>query len=264
MKIAHEAPLSIINEVDAVTDYSYFLVHLLEENKEYLDWAMRVTDSGRESILDNSIFELGTAFDSDKFAKWVQYVNPTYYIVPDALEDKNLTIEQFDDFTERYPFLPGNTIAVVQGKSYLEIVECYNYLIDRCDKIAISFDYSLFEDWFPNEKTKYHKWMKGRQQLLQKMLDEGIIRKDKLHHLLGCGIASEFSYYKDWTWIDSVDTSNPVVAGLKGMRYEQYKEGWALNDKPSEKLCTLIEAEVQSEQKKNIIFNVQKFRDNVQ
>ena len=35
MKIAHEAPLSIFDKVQAVTDYDYALVHLFEENEEY-------------------------------------------------------------------------------------------------------------------------------------------------------------------------------------------------------------------------------------
>ena len=40
---------------------------------------------GREVLLDNSIFELGEAFDSDKFAKYVEELKPSYYIVPDVL-----------------------------------------------------------------------------------------------------------------------------------------------------------------------------------
>ena len=35
MKIAHEAPLSIFDDVQKVTDYDYFLVHLFEENSDY-------------------------------------------------------------------------------------------------------------------------------------------------------------------------------------------------------------------------------------
>ena len=31
MKIAHEAPLSIFDEVSSLTDYDYALVHLFEE-----------------------------------------------------------------------------------------------------------------------------------------------------------------------------------------------------------------------------------------
>lgn len=262
MKIAHEAPLSIIDKVDSLTDYSYFLVHLFEESAEYLDWAKRVVESGRETILDNSIFELETAFDAEKFAEWVRIIKPTYYIVPDALEQKNLTIEQYDDFMMKYPNLPGQAIGVAQGKSYTEMVECYQYLVKSCDKVAISFDYSFFEAWFPNEKTKYHKWMKGRQRLLKQMLDEGIIDTNKPHHLLGCGLPREFIAYRGYDWIDSVDTSNPVVAGLKGMLYQEIDNAWTLDDKPSEKLFTLINTKVTEKQLQDILHNIEKFKKN--
>jgi len=37
MKIAHEAPLSIYDRVQSLTDYDYALVHLFEENEKYYD-----------------------------------------------------------------------------------------------------------------------------------------------------------------------------------------------------------------------------------
>jgi hypothetical protein len=262
MKIAHEAPLSIVREVDSLTDYSYFLVHLFEESPEYLQWAKEVVASGRENILDNSIFELEEAFDADKFAKWVEVIKPTYYIVPDALEKKDQTIEQYANFMMKYPDLPGKTIGVVQGKSYPEIVECYKFMSKSCDKIAISFDYSFFEQWYPKEKTKYHKWMKGRQRLLKMLLSEGIIDTSIPHHLLGCGLASEFSNYRDYKWIDSIDTSNPVVAGIKGQRYEYQDGSWGLNDKPTQKLFTMINESVDPDTKELILFNIEKFKEN--
>jgi len=37
LKIAHESPISLFEEVQRETDIDYCLVHLLEENKEYRD-----------------------------------------------------------------------------------------------------------------------------------------------------------------------------------------------------------------------------------
>ena len=37
IKIAHEAPIDIFEEVQRKTDYDYCLVHLLEENPRYRD-----------------------------------------------------------------------------------------------------------------------------------------------------------------------------------------------------------------------------------
>ena len=35
IKIAHEAPIDLFDEVQRLTDYDYALVHLLEENGRY-------------------------------------------------------------------------------------------------------------------------------------------------------------------------------------------------------------------------------------
>ena len=37
IKIAHESPKSIFTDVQQVTDYDYALVHLFEEDEEYLE-----------------------------------------------------------------------------------------------------------------------------------------------------------------------------------------------------------------------------------
>lgn len=144
IKVAHEAPLSIFSKIQSVTDYDYALVHLFEESDEYYNNFVKAREDGREIILDNSIFELGTSFDPDRFAYWANKLSPTWYIVPDALEEKDRTISQFIDFTTKYMDLPGKSIGVVQGKSYEEVVECYKFMSDNADMIAISFDYLCF------------------------------------------------------------------------------------------------------------------------
>ena len=58
IKIAHESPKSIFEEVQKYTDYDYALVHLFEEDKQYFKQFKTAVRKGREVILDNSIFEL--------------------------------------------------------------------------------------------------------------------------------------------------------------------------------------------------------------
>ena len=58
IKIAHESPKSIFTDVQQVTDYDYALVHLFEEDEQYLEQFKVALRKGREVILDNSIFEL--------------------------------------------------------------------------------------------------------------------------------------------------------------------------------------------------------------
>lgn len=260
MKIAHESPLSVFNRVQILTDYDYALVHLFEEEEQYYVHFQQAIAKGREVILDNSIFELGTAFDSDRYAEWIVKLQPTYYIIPDVLEDLHGTVKNFDEWQKKYGDLPGKTIAVAQGATYQDLVNCYKYLVDKVDKIAISFDYSFFQLWtemyeldFP---TKYHEWVYGRQSLLSTMIKTNVLRPDKPHHLLGCGLPQEFRVYHNYKFIDSVDTSNPIVHGLKGIRYTA--DG--LEDKESVKLFTLINEQVNESTWADIAYNIGMFR----
>ena len=102
IKIAHESPKSIFEDVQKVTDYDYALVHLLEEDEEYLRLFEKAIKRGREVILDNSIFELEEAFEADKFAYWVDRIRPEWYIVPDALENSLLTMSQMENWNSNF------------------------------------------------------------------------------------------------------------------------------------------------------------------
>ena len=260
IKIAHESPKSIFEEVQRFTDYDYALVHLFEEDEEYLKQFKEAALKGREIILDNSIFELEEAFDADKFDDWVKYLKPTWYIVPDVLEDGYATIDKMEDWNNKgLGYKHSGKIGVVQGKTYDEIVDCYNYMNKEADvdMIAISFDYSYYTKSVPHA-NKYVSWMLGRVKLLGDLLKDGVINKDKKHHLLGCGLPQEFQFYKhsDYDWIYSLDTSNPVVHGIKGISYKDQ----GLWSKESQKLFELINSDITTEQLGLIKNNIQRFR----
>jgi hypothetical protein len=259
IKIAHEAPIDIFEEVQSKTDYDYALVHLLEQNGRYRDTFERAVKKGREIILDNSIFELEEAFEADRFALWIERLKPSWYIIPDALEDAERTCTQAELWRINHRNVPGKQIGVVQGKTYKEIVECYNFL-DKdmdVDMIAISFDYSYYTKSVPHP-NKYVSWMLGRVKLLGDLVKDGIINKDKPHHLLGCGLPQEFSFYKhaDYNFIYSLDTSNPVVHGIKGI---PYGEG-GLWSKESQKLHELIDYPLDKLNINLILDNIKSFR----
>ena len=256
MLISHEVPKCLFNQSLEFNDYDYALVHLFDKDPEYLQFYKNSVKNGRHVLLDNSIFELGEAYDNESFAKWVEELKPTEYIVPDALEDMEKTCYQMDQWNRNYRNLPGRKIGVVQGKTPEEIIECYVFMDKHaeCDKIAISFDYSLYEELIPHE-NKYMSWMLGRAMMLA-TLSEQVINKNKPHHLLGCGLPQEFALYHDYKWIESVDTSNPIVHGIKGIAYQYY----GLQTKESIKLVDLLDVEITKEQLYDINHNINYFR----
>jgi len=256
--VSHESPISILTESKAYNDYDYALVHLFETHPEYLNFFKASLLAGRQVLLDNSIFELGTAFDGKKFGQYVMDLKPSFYIVPDVLENGYETVKSFNQFTNTYPSLPGLKIGAVQGKTYDELVDCYKYMSEYADYIAISFDFSYYLATGIG-KTKLERWCNGRQQFIQDLINDGIWNWSKPHHLLGCSLAKEFRYYVDKNIynIRSCDTSNPVVAGLKGLTYNG---DLGLQDKPSVKLADLIDHKVTQEELDNINYNTIMFK----
>ena len=238
MKISHESPLCLLDRSRSYNDYDYALVHLFETEPTYYQFFKDSVAQGRHVLLDNSIFELGTAFDSERYAHWIKELQPTEYIIPDVLENALGTMDNALDWKEKYSDLPGKTIGVVQGKTYEDLVQCYDYLdtVIGVDKLAISFDYSYYLEVCPHP----NKWMGyalGRVQTLTRLLHDGVINTEKPHHLLGCALPIEFMFYrKEFKWLESLDTSNPIVHALLGIGYEP----GGLDAKKSLKLIELL------------------------
>jgi hypothetical protein len=264
MLVSHETPIEFLERSRKYNDYDYALVHLFETNPEYYSFFKASKTLGREVLLDNSIFELGEAFDTKKFVKYVKELEPTYYVVPDVLEDSQKTVSSFHKFCLAYPDLPGLKIGVVQGKTYQELVDCYRYMANVADYIAISFDYSWYDIITESSATpisQFHtlqKQSRGRRRLISMLQEDKVWNHNKPHHLLGCSLANEFKHY---TWdksIRSLDTSNPVVAGILNKRY---LKGIGLLDKPSVLLADLITADLNEEQVKDILYNVEEFKN---
>ena len=231
IKRYHEAPICIFNQVQALTDGDYALVHLFESNHEYFARFRRAVEKGRDVLLDNSIFELGTAFDSDRYAYWIDRLQPTWYIVPDSWKNSEQTIEMFNQFVSAHKDLPGKRVGVAQGTTIDEVIRSYMALESRCDMIAFNLDFSsiFYNSFLPEVSIEAKQAMIpycvamsiGRYYVLRDLYTGSYINKNKPHHLLGCGVPQEVQWYpKYWTWIRSIDTSNPVSAGIAKWEYD--------------------------------------------
>lgn len=261
IKIAHEAPLCIMPEVREQTDYCYALVHLFESNEDYYNYFQESKKLNRHIILDNSIFELGESYDSEKFASWVEKLEPTEYIVPDVLEDSSKTIDSFINFCKNYTSLPGKKIGVVQGKTYTELYDCYKFMSENADKIAISFDYSYYL-LTARGINKYHQYCEGRFKFINDLLNENIINTNKPHHLLGCSLPIEFGYYssypKTYKFIETLDTSNPVINGMHNIKYDNL----GVKDKLDVRMVDVFNIKnIKPAGKKLIKHNIEKFKN---
>jgi len=269
MLVSHESPLALLEKSREYNDYDYCLVHLLPEYPEYLKFFKDSKAMGRRILLDNSLFELGKAFEPNAFAKWINELQPYEYVVPDVFSNSIGTIESFKNWQVEFaPKVSGKMMGVVQGETYQEMVDCYRFMSQNADKIAINFISSYFArrgfSIEPNA-TQWHILMNGRQSFVQDLIRDQIWDWDKPHHLLGCTLPQEFGFYNTNQQfrpyvvnnIESIDTSNPVVAGLHKTRYNEH----GLDDKLTAKLADLLEVGVSPRQWDIINFNINKFRE---
>lgn len=234
IKRYHEAPLSIFHMVQEHSDGDYALVHLLSI-PSYRRAFEDALAQGREVILDNSLFELGKAFDGKRFAEEVLALKPTYYIVPDVWKNSIETVKSFDEFLEAFPDLPDEgRVGVAQGETIDEVAYSYRAMVDRCDMIAFNFDFSnLAADV---QAPKRVQMSIGRMRVIQELDKRGVLRPDKKHHLLGCGVPSEIQWMNSNSYITSIDTCHPVMTGMMGFEYSPL----GFNEKCQFKMCDHI------------------------
>ena len=261
--IAHEAPVSIMDQVQMVTDYDYALSVCFDKIDGYYDFFKRAIKNGRWVLLDNGIFEEGVPMDSDKYADYIVNLQPNEYVVPDALEDADTTMSNFDKWIRDFGDIPGRRIGVAQGSTLKEFIECYKYMADKADKIAISFDYSLYINELTDstDGNKWERYATGRKRVLEYLCKFDIINYNKPIHLLGISLPQELSYYKRagfGSLIESFDSSNPVVHAIKRGRYPSDIK--SIDYKESTKLKDLIDTPKNDKLVVDAISNITQFR----
>ena len=263
MKVSHESPLVLLEQSRNYNDFDYALVHLFEKYPDYYNFFKNSKNSyNREVLLDNSIFELGTAFDADKFFNYALELKPNMFIVPDVLENAGDTVESFIKFNDKIKAIKENdscrSIGAVQGKTWHDLTNCYRFMASEADMIAISFDFGYYEITGEGV-TLLERFCSGRQRFIAQLIERGIWEWNKPHHLLGCSLAKEFRYYIDTNVhnIVSCDTSNPIVAAMHNMKYDA---DHGLNTKPSTKLADMMEHQLTMEQIDILNYNLKMFR----
>ena len=221
IKVSHELPIDLLYLSKDVNDYEYCLPHLLDQNKSYKDYFYQAKKDGRYIIMDNSLHELGKAYDSKRLLHWINELKPNEFIVPDVWQDKTATLVNAKKWSRIE--LPENVtkVAVVQANNYSEAAQCYHILkMQGYKKVAFSYGADWYADEFPHPNPLVGKMM-GRIMTISKMYKSGVISKSDRVHLLGCALPQEFSYYKDFSFIESIDTSNPIIHGLEGVKYNK-------------------------------------------
>jgi hypothetical protein len=252
MKISHEVPLNLLEISSKFNQYDYCLPHLLDKFEKYQNYFIQAKKQGRYIIMDNSLHELGEAYDTNRLLHWIEVLKPDEFIVPDVWEEAGKSIDNAVEWSKIK--LPKDTlkVAVVQAKNIEEAATCYQaYRALGYRKIAFSYGASYYSDLIPHP-TRAIATALGRVQVISTLYNNDIISKHDRVHLLGCAVPQEFIYYKDMPFIETIDTSNPIMAGLEGISYNN----WGLDSKPILKIDEAMEwSEEQIKEKWAFVYN---------
>lgn len=257
MKISHEVPRCLLTVSDEFNDYSYCLPHLLDQDEEYLKYFREAKSRGRYIVMDNSLHELGKAYNHERLLYWVNELEPNEFIVPDVWEDNMQTIKNAKHW-KQYKY-PENTtlVAVVQAKKFGDALVCYKILKDiGYRKIAFSYGAKYYKGESLHPNPDMAKAL-GRIKVISKLYDMGVILDTDRIHLLGCSVPQEFGWYKNMPFIESIDTSNPIMAALDGTEYH----GYGLDKKPKSNMNDHFNTDFREVVYEKILYNVKMFRE---
>jgi hypothetical protein len=259
LKISHEVPLCFLNESLEWNDYQYVLPHLMDSHPQYREHMLKYRNTpGSFIICDNGLFE-GVEHTTEDLLSKINLIRPNIFIVPDAWNDSALTLVNAKSWMMNYKSqLPEGVelMAVCQGKDIGELITTYQTLLDLGYKhIAFNHSSIAYQEMYPENKGLKAS-MYGRMEFIRRLVATNTIDKNTYHHLLGCSLPQEYMCYKDWPFIKSGDTSNPILVGAEGIRYNDGGIDW----KPKEKLEHYFEKDL-SDRLDDIIFNVNKFKE---
>jgi len=249
MKVSHEVPKVLLNNSREWNDYDYCLPHLLDQDNYYRDFFYESKKQGRYIIMDNSLHELGEAYNYERLLHWITELQPNEFIVPDVWMKQAQTCAQAKYWLQfKYP---KNTkiVAVVQGEDKVKAHLCADLIRGLgYNKLCISYG----ADWYGD--TPLNKAL-GRINFVKELL------KDKRYgdvkfHLLGCAVPQEFGWYKNEPQIESIDTSSPIMAALEGTTYS--KSG--LVEKPIANMNTHFDISPEEIDYSLILKNIKRFR----
>ena len=231
IKISHEFPKNYYLEgfTEDLVDYQYCLAHRFLSDAAYRNYFYKYKDLGGEVYLDNSLYELGEAFDRSMYMKIICTLKPDYYFLPDVFNQTTSNIEsQLSFFKNVDPisYIDSKPVAVCHGMTPKDIISSFRILnsaLPDYAMIAIPFGSHA---WLNEEDDpKYLRKSKCEDDNARMAANRGIFLnryyktlKKRNIHLLGCKGLREIPFInclESADFIRSIDTSLPVTSALE-------------------------------------------------
>ena len=99
---------------------------LLDQDEEYKQYFFDAKKAGRYIVMDNSLHELGEAYNYDRLKHWLYELKPNEFIVPDVWMEGHMTANSvYAKYWKQYKYPKGTVpaVAVIQGKDADDALE---------------------------------------------------------------------------------------------------------------------------------------------
>lgn len=214
MKIANILPIPLLKKYGCMTDYHMVLSYLARDDTEYSDFYKERASQGDYVIIDTSVIELKKPLTIQEQIPIAEKLGASELICANYPLDKDKTLESttrdLRDLPDNFPY---KILAVVQGKTFKELVQCYGELLKfkRIDTIGFSTTMSI--------------WMRppiDRFEFTTYLIQNSILDRRKEYHLLGTtNDPTEILRQSRYKWIRGVDSRLAVIQGLQGKTLEE-------------------------------------------
>ncbi len=255
MKVSHEVPRCLLTASSEFNDYDYCLPHLLDKHADYRQFFLDSRERDRFIIMDNGLFE-GVTHTIEDLREKIKLIEPDIFIVPDEWNNKTITAKNAKHWMQYELPERTNLMVVMQGTTISEIHQLYHHCVDLgYTHFAFNHSSVVYHVLCPTENLIANQAV-GRVLLLENMKHENLIKPHHYIHLLGCSVPQEFGWYDGHPQIESIDTSNPIMAALEGTLI--WENG--LNKKPKANMNDHFDTKFEDIQYEDILHNTTQFR----
>jgi hypothetical protein len=240
-------------------DYQYILPHLMDKYPLYNNFMLNYVGKPNSFIImDNGLFEGVTHTHEDLLEK-INLIKPNIFIVPDEWNDSVNTYKNakywYNILKDKVP-TTTKFMVVMQGENVSDV----ELLYAKCKDLGyahFAFNHSsiMYQNMF-SHPNKLVNQMIGRQHIINVLRNKHVIENNDYIHLLGCSLPQEGLFYKDafYDFINSVDTSSPIINGALNVRYTEF----GLTTKPTTKIEDIL---INQEMNPYIKYNIKKFKE---
>ena len=227
MKVSFIAP-PYLRYYSAVTDFHLVPAHHVTHfGYEIQNFWVQMSARGDYVIVDNGVTERGYAMNAAELVTIAHDISANCIVIPDTFDDAEKTNSEMQTNIDSIlhllpPDYAPDLMAVVHGKTEDEWIESYK-LVSSNQAVRIIGLPKVMERNF-----------ESRTSFLRRIEEQGLIdhQHGRRHHLLGVWSTPDdiVTTAMQLDWVDSIDTSVPVMLGINGVTMTPHSNKISLNE----------------------------------